>query len=128
MKIKSFGSLAIWATAVCIFLNSCYSASNTVTKTSAFPKVLERAKKDKRYFILYSGIDTFAVTSLRVENRREFTIHLDKMDSLHKVTLNNPITIPEKRAYLFMHDSTSYTLDEPHTLPFNKLARIELAD
>ena len=113
---------------VTIVFYSCHTGSGSVTNSSAFPKTLERAKKDKRSIILYSGIDTFAVTSVTVENRREFTVHLDRMDSVRRTTLNNPTVLPEKRAHLFMRDSISYTLDEPHTLLFKNLGRIELAE
>src|SRR5690349_20547938 len=99
MKLN-FSNSKMLAFAVCVGLFSCYTGGDTITKASVFPKAVERAKKDKRHFIMYSGIDTFAVTTVEVENRQEFTVHLDKMDSLHKTALNNPTTISEKRAYL----------------------------
>ena len=126
MKLYNYAKGFVFCISLILF--SCYTGGDTITHKSAFPKVVERAKKDKRYFIMYSGIDTFAVTSVAVENKREFTVHLDRMDSLQKITLNNPTVLPERRAHLFMVDSTSYTLDEPHTLLFRNIKRIELAD
>jgi hypothetical protein len=128
MNLASHWTTKIIASLICLCLFACYTGGNTITKRSAFPKVMEKAKTDKRYFILHSGVDTFAVTSMQVENRREFTVHLDRMDSLRTIALNNPLVLSKKQAHLFMHDSTSYTLDEPHTISFNKVARIELVE
>ena len=106
---------------------SIYNNGEAITKTSVFPKTIERAKKDNRYFVMYSGKDTFAVTNIMIENRRrEFTVQLDRIDSLHRVSLKNPATSPEKKIFLHMLDSTSYTLDEPHTIPMTKVAIIRL--
>jgi hypothetical protein len=103
-----------------------YSTGNTISQTSAYPKIIERANKDKRYFIMYSGIDTYRITSAQVERaKQQFTVHLAKVDSAHASRLRNPGTMTEKAAYMYMQDSTSYTLDEPHTIPINKIARIE---
>ncbi len=128
MSLKNNWGTKFFLLVFCLAFFSCYTGGDNITKRSAFPKAVERAKKDKRYFIMHSGVDTFAVTSLRVENRREFTVHLDRMDSLRQRALNNPLALSDRQAHLFMRDSTSYTLDEPHTLPFNKIARIELED
>ena len=126
MRLFNYAKSFVFCISMILF--GCYTGGDTITHNAAFPKVMERAKKDKRYFIMYSGIDTFAVTSMSVENRREFTVHLDRMDSLRKITLNNPTVLSEKRAHLFMIDSTSYTLDEPDTLLFRNIKRIELAN
>ena len=78
---------------------------------------------------MHSGVDTFAVTSLLVEKtKQQFTVHLDKLDSLHRLHFNNPKALGEKRIYLHMRDSASYTLDEPHTIPLARIEKIELAD
>ena len=78
---------------------------------------------------MHSGIDTFTVTSVVVEkSKKEFTVHLNKLDSLRRVSMKNPKRSGEKYIRMYMHDSTSYTLDEPHTLPLKKIARIELID
>lgn len=78
--------------------------------------------------VMHSGVDTFAVTSVVVErSKRQFTVQLGKLDSLYQATLTAPAPA-KKPIHLFMRDSTSYTLDEPHTIPLNRIARIELAD
>lgn len=112
-------------------LSGCftYNSSNPVTRTSAFPKVIEKARKDSRDFFMYSGKDTFAVTSIMIANsKREFTVQLDRLDSSRRANLNNPANQPEKQLALYMLDSTSYTLDEPHTIALKKIARIQLRD
>ena len=112
-------------------LPGCYvhNTTGSITKASVFPKAIERAKKDKRYFIMYSGKDTFTVSSIMIENaKKEFTVQLDRVDSLHKANLNNPKALQGKQIFLYMHDSTSYTLDEPHTIPLTKVARIQLSN
>jgi hypothetical protein len=128
MRRLRYISAGISALIVFCFLLGCHTQGNVVTKTSAFPKVIEKAKKDQRYFILHSGVDTLGITSIQVENRKEFTVHLDKMDSLRTVTLNNPTVLSKKQLHLFMNDSTSYTLDEPHTIAFSKVARMEFVE
>lgn len=78
---------------------------------------------------MYSGKDTFAVTSIMIANsKREFTVQLDRLDSSRRANLNNPANQPEKQLALYMLDSTSYTLDEPHTIALKKIARIQLRD
>lgn len=75
--------------------------------------------------IMYSGVDTFSVASVVVErSKRQFTVHLGKLDSLYQSTLTGPSST-KKPLRLFMRDSTSYTLDEPHTIPLTRIARIE---
>ncbi len=60
------------------------------------------------------------------------TVQLDKVDSLHLVYVKNPETKPYKATpelsemHLYMKDSISYTLDEPHDLPLDKVAKIEV--
>ena len=129
MKIFSYWSIPIFALVLSCSLPGCFIHYNNkpITRTSAYPRVIERAKKDKHYFIMHSGIDTFAITSVLVErSKQQFTVHLNKVDSLHRVYINNPKTLQEKHIHVYMRDSVSYTLDEPHTIPLNKIARIEL--
>jgi hypothetical protein len=103
------------------------AAPRTISKTSAYPKILKRADVDKRYLIMYSGVDTYHVKSVQVEkSRQQFTVHLAKLDSVHAAGLRNTGNTPEKLLHMYMRDSASYTLDEPHTIPMNKVARIEL--
>ena len=78
---------------------------------------------------MHSGTDTFAITSVLVERRKQHvTVHLNRLDSLHRVHINNPKALAEKQIHVYVRDSILYTLDEPHTIPFNKVARIELVD
>ena len=126
----SYRNTTVYILVLLCSLTAClsnYGDGKPVTRISAFPRVMEKARQDKRYFIMHSGIDTFAITSLLVEKgKNEFTVHLNKLDSLHR--LHNAASSTEKQAKLFMRDSVSYTLDEPHTIPFNRVARIELVN
>ena len=128
----------------CIFLfvfSSCanqYSQSKSVTETSAYPKTLERAMKNKRYFVMHSGINLYTVTSIDLDRpKQQMTVTLDKVDSLHLAYFKNPAIRSDKtrespslkpEIHVYMKDSTSYTLDEPHTIPVERVARIELLD
>ena len=108
---------------------SVQNSSDPITKTSTFPRTIERARKDKRQFIMYSGKDTFTVTSIMIENaKRDFTVQLDRVDSAHRANINDNKSLPGKQLFLFMLDSTSYTLDEPHTIPLAKVAKIQLSN
>ena len=73
---------------------------------------------------MYSGVDTFAVTSIALERRsREFTVQLAKADSLQRA-VNSKLPTSNKKIYIYMKDSTSYTLDEPHTIPLKNINRL----
>jgi hypothetical protein len=128
MKAFRFWSKAVLFLLLSFSLLACAVSNSPVTKTGAYPKVLERARKEHRPMVMHSGVDTFSVTSVVVErSKRQFTVHLGKLDSVYQATLTAPS--PAKKAvHLFMRDSTSYTLDEPHTIPLNRIGRIELAD
>ena len=112
--------------------------TQTVLPKSAYATTIEKAKQDKRYFILYSGINVYSVTSVDIDTaKQQFTVQLDKVDSLRLVYLqgSNNRYKPKKgesrflsEILVYMSDSTSYTLDEPHTLRMDKVARIELVD
>lgn len=132
MKIFSYWSTTIFASILLYSLTACsiyHDNTKPITRTSAYPRVIERAKKDKRYMIMHSGTDTFAITSVLVEKRKQhFTVHLARPDSLHRVHMNNPKSLAEKHIHVYIRDSTIYTLDEPHTIPLTKVARIELVD
>jgi hypothetical protein len=118
----------ITALSVLIAVSACTtSGNNAITRTSAYPRVIEQARKDKSYFIMHSGLDTFAITSLLVEkNKQDFTVYLNKLDSARRSMLANPGSASQKLVHLYMSDSTSYTLDEPHTIPLKKVVRIEM--
>ena len=132
MKIFSYWSTHVFALILSCYLPCCsihHDNTKPITRTSAYPRVIERAKKDKRYFIMYSGLDTFVITSVLVEkSKQQFTVHLNRLDSLHRVHMNNPKSLAQKHIHVYVQDSASYTLDEPHTIPLNKVTRIELVD
>lgn len=122
IKMTPLCRFAFWG---CVF--SCCVAACAPGRDVTYPKVIERAVKDKHSFVLFSGIDTFAVTSALVGRReKQFTVHLAKMDSLHRALLVHPGFYRQVRLYL--HDSVSYTLDEPHTIPLARVAKIEVVD
>lgn len=141
MKPVRFHFIATFIILFSIVASSCsnhYSQSNTIAETSAYPKTLERAMKDKRYFMMQSGVNIYTVTSIDVhKGKQQITVTLDKPDSLHLAWFNNPGLRTTKTAegkpvqrevHVFMKDSTSYTLDEPHTIPMTKVGRVELLD
>jgi hypothetical protein len=117
-----------WRNAIVFLICCCYllacSPGNEITNTSKYRGTLERGRKDHRSFVMYSGIDTFAVTSIAVERRsREFTVQLDKPDSLQR-PVNSKLPPSNKKIFIYMKDSTSYTLDEPHTIPLKNISRL----
>ncbi len=132
MKIFSYCSTAVLALSFLCSSLGCSNQHNStapVSNTSAFARTLERAKKDKRYMVMHSGVDFYAIREVEVEKSKQaFTVHLNLVDSIHKANINNPKQLGEKHLHVYMRDSTSYTLDEPHTIPLNKVARIEKVD
>jgi hypothetical protein len=107
--------------------SSITTSEKTISETSAFAKTIGQANRSKRYFIMYSGVDTYRVTSAQVEKtKQQFTVHLAKVDSLHAAILKNVSPTSGRLIQMHMRDSTSYTLDEPHTIPINRVARIDL--
>lgn len=126
-------SFAVWACA-----NNYYTAK-PVTPASKYPSAINKARKDKRYFIMQSGINIYSVTSVDLDDaKQQITVTLDKVDSSHLVYLTNPEVRRSKakegekpvrsEIRLYMKDSASYTLDEPHTIPLAKVGRVELLD
>jgi hypothetical protein len=102
------------------------SGDNAQTSVSSYPRMVERAKKRNHSMLMHSGIDTFLISSVVVEkNRQDFTVHLNRLDSAHRVMLNPAANVRGKQLHIYMRDSTLYTLDEPHTIPFAKVSRIE---
>lgn len=90
--------------------------------------------KNKRYFVLQSGTNLYTVTSVDVHKRKkEVTVTLDKVDTLHLAFFKNPELrkgnpAAKPQINVFMKDSTTYTMDEPHTIPVERIARIEMLD
>lgn len=124
---------------VAISCSNHYFEPTAITPASAYPSAIDRAVKAKRYFIMQSGINIYSVSSVDLDNsKQQMTVTLDKIDSSHLVYLKNPeirrskATEGEKpvrkEIRLYMKDSTSYTLDEPHTIPLAKVDKVELLD
>lgn len=79
--------------------------------------------------LLLSGVDTFVITDVQVSRaRRQFTVHLARPDSVHRQLLQAGHAAPVKFMQVSMRDSVSYTLDEPHTIPLERIAKIELVN
>lgn len=86
---------------------------------------------------MYSGINVYSVVSVQVDKLKEhMTVQLDKVDSA-RLTNNimadtvgsnsgkgKPLT--NSTIHLYTKDSTSYTLDEPHTIALANVAKIEI--
>ncbi|MEJ7739870.1 MAG: hypothetical protein WKF97_20785 [Chitinophagaceae bacterium] len=138
IKIVRHCSIVIFAFACSCVLPGCLNTSNNtgrVTKARSFPKVIERAKKDKWYIMLHSGMNAYTVHSVELDKaKKEMTVQLDKPDSLHVFYIKNPATKPYKaiptlsEIHVYMKDSISYTLDEPHTLLMANVASIEMLE
>ncbi len=142
MKTSWFCCDTFFAFIFSIALSGCsnsYIKAKSVTPTSAYPAAIDQASKDHRYFIMKSGINLYTVTSVDLDKaKQQMTVTLDKVDSSHLVNARNfgskrykpqkgePKVPSEIR--LYMKDSTSYTLDEPHTIPLNRVGRVELLD
>lgn len=113
-----------------------YTSAYEVTPTSAYPSAIVRAKKHKKAMILHSGINVYSITSVQLDKKKQnLTVQLNKANSSDlggKVAANgtnrtkNSKTAKVSEIHLFTSDSTSYTLDEPHTIAMEKLARVEL--
>ncbi|MDQ6813632.1 MAG: hypothetical protein M3040_07850 [Bacteroidota bacterium] len=121
---------ALWA------CSNQISQSKTISQSNEYPATLEKAMKNKRYFLMQSGINLYTVTSLDLDKaKKQMTVTLDKVDSLHLAQFKNAALRSNKRnegasmqpqINVYLKDSTSYTLDEPHTISVNNVARIEL--
>ncbi len=108
--------------------NNSYPAG-PVTATATFPRIIEKSKKDKRYIIMYSGVNVYNVVGVQVNKSKEnMTVQLDRVDSMQRSANKAADTVGYRNAktYVYMKDSTSYTLDEPHTIPLANVSRIEL--
>ena len=114
---------------------ACSHYTNPAADAASYPRILERAKKNKRYFIMQSGINLYTVTSIDLDRaKKQMTVTLDKADSLRLVHFKNPSSRQNQQQgqaneiHVYMKDSTSYTLDEPHTIPLTKVAKVETLD
>jgi hypothetical protein len=128
MKISTPYRLITLAFVFSYCLLGCLS-SNNISRGAAFPRVIEKGRRGKNYFIMHSGVDVYRIKSIEVEkSKQQFTVLLDRVDSIHLGGIKNPKSLNEKLVNIRMKDSTSYTLDEPHNIPLTKVARIEVAD
>ena len=142
MKTCRYYQFVFFALIFLIVLAACSNQSfktKSISSISRFPDVLDRAQKDKRYFIMQSGINIYNITSVDIDRaKQQMTVTLDKVDSSHLVYLKNPEirrskaqegeTHASAEIRVYMKDSTSYTLDEPHTIALEKVNRVELLD
>lgn len=119
--------------------SNSYTKAKTVTSVSAYPAAIQKALKAHRYFLMKSGINLYTVTSVDLDQaKQQMTVTLDKVDSTRLIAASKPLNSPYKpqkgerasssQIHLYMTDSTSYTLDEPHTIPLVKVGRVELVD
>jgi hypothetical protein len=81
---------------------------------------------------MQSGINIYTVTSVDLDQaKKQMTVTLDKVDSLRLVNFKNSVSQQnqqndsKKEIHIYMKDSTSYTLDEPHTIPLERIAKVE---
>lgn len=140
MKSLGFFSACFFTFVWLFVLPGCsnsYTKANSLTRVSAYPAAIEQAKKDHRYFMMRSGINLYTITSVDLDHtKKQMTVTLDKVDSSRLPDTKSSLIKqpkPQKgeasvsfQIHLLMADSTSYTLDEPHTIPLNKVRRVEL--
>lgn len=115
--------------------SSQFSKARTVKPTS-YPAVFNRVKKDHRFSIMQSGINFYTIKSIEVDHsKQQFTVTLDKLDSIKTVYFKNQQSSSnsikageERQLHLYMKDSTSYSLDEPHTILLERVARVALVN
>ncbi len=111
---------------IAAFMAACSSGANstsTVTARSKYPGILEQAKKDKWPMMMHSGVNRYAINSVELDkDKQQMTVQLQPADSaLQAAGAGSPSSL----LHVYLTDSTSYTLDEPHTIPLEKVARME---
>ncbi len=140
MKTFRFCRAAFFALISLCALSGCsnsYVKAKTVTPASAYPAAIEQANRDNRSFILHSGINVYTITTYQLnKEKQKLDVQLNKLDSLHIVNVSDQESgraRPKKgesslinEIHIYTKDSVSYTLDEPHTIPLENLARIDL--
>ena len=119
------------------FIAACSGPAYTaaaITARNKFPAAIERARKDKWNMVLHSGVNTYSIYSAELDKaRQQLTVQLNQIDSVRGRTADSGRSsslTPANGAgqamlHLYMTDSVSYTLDEPHTIPLDRVARIE---
>ncbi len=140
MKIYRFCCTILFAFIFSCALSGCfqyYFKAKPVIPVSAYPAAVEQAKQENRFFILHSGTKAYNITSLQVDQaKQQMELELGQIDSLHTLY----VTKPQSRRYravkgqsrvlteihLYLKDTGSYSLNEPLTLPFARVSKIEL--
>lgn len=142
MTISKLFSTAILIVIASLVVPGCsneYYTAKTITTTSSYPAAIAKAQKKHRYIIMQSGVNLYSVTSVDIhKTKQEMTVTLDKVDSSKLMTFNSSAgqntnvkkvgSASEAQVRLFMADSTSYTYDEPHTIPMNKISHLEVVE
>lgn len=133
-------SIVVLALVISVYVVSCSHNAVTakpVSSASEYPAVIERAQKKHSYMYMRSGINQYTISSIDLDDaKQQMTVTLNKVDTVGLVTLstqdNKPATptntgaSAKRQIRMYMADSTSYTLDEPHTIPLTKIARLEV--
>ena len=142
MKISGYLAAACFTLIFSFFFSGCFNhqlQTKPVIPSSSYPDAIEQAKKEQRYFLLKSGINLYTITSVDLDKaKQEMTVTLNEVDSSHLIGLKNfnsrgykpkkGDSKPSPSIHLYMTDSTSYTLDEPHTIRLEKVGKVELVD
>lgn len=140
MRTSRFYHTAFFAFIFLCAVSGCFNSyikAKTVTPASAYPAAIEQANQDNRIFILHSGINVYTITSYQLDKERQkMEVQLNKVDSLQVIHVPNEKSkkYPSKKGesaaineiHVYTKDSVSYTLDEPHTIPMDNVARIDL--
>src|SRR4051812_9103112 len=93
MKISSLVKIPFYVFTFFVAIYGCgnHLTAKSVTATAGFPDAIDDARKDKRYFIMKSGLNIYTITSVDLDRaKQQMTVTLDKVDSSHLVYLNNP--------------------------------------
>lgn len=126
--------ISLWALSGC---SNSYIKAKTVTPASDYPAAIEQANRDNRSFILHSGINVYTITTYQLnKEKQKLEVQLNKLDSLQVVDVSGRESGRSRRKkdksslmneiHIYTKDSVSYTLDEPHTIPLENVARIDL--
>lgn len=102
--------------------NHAYQANGAIPRAQ-YPAAIERAKQRKWYMVLHSGVNVYSITAVQLDKaKQQATVQLDKIDSTY---LSGSGTSKTSAMHWYTSDSTSYTLDEPHTIALDKVSRME---
>ena len=125
LAVVFFVAVTLWGCSSHVF------TAEPVTDASKYPSVLERAQKKHWYMYMQSGLNHYTIASVDMDNgKQQMTVTLNKVDSSKLIISNNSQNTASQKAtrqiHVFMNDSTTYTLDEPHTIPMTHVGRIEV--